>query len=111
LTAYHLAAVTRGATDPIVQLDHLVKTKVPKYVSQQSRRAPDDHIRLMRRVEAAAKVIEAGAFYPTGADSWTCCAKWCGYWENHCAFGRRKAVTVGLIDPSKLTSRMAERRP
>lgn len=107
LSAYHLEAATRGA-DPIVQLDYLVKTKVPKVITLTSRRTPEDHARFLQRMEAAARVIEAGAFYPTGADSWACSERFCGYW-NRCRWGSRKAVTVGLIDPSRLVSRVAVR--
>jgi hypothetical protein len=110
LTLYHLEAVTRGLPPPMVQLDYLVKTKVPKAVSLSSVRGPEDHARFLRRVEVAARVIEAGSFQPAAPDSWACSQKWCGYWDR-CAFGSRGRVSVGLIDPARLTSRMQERRP
>lgn len=109
LTLYHLDATVRGKS-PTVALDYLVKTKVPKVVTLESTRGPEDHARLLRRVEIAAKVIQAGAFAPTNPDNWWCSAKWCGYYER-CAFGARKAVSVALIDPARLTSRVVERRP
>jgi len=109
LTLYHLDAVTRGLPPPVVQLDYLVKTKTPKAVSLTSKRGPEDHARFLRRVEAAAKVIEAGAFYPTGADSWACSARFCGYWSR-CRWGAKQSVSVGFIDPTRLTSRIQERR-
>lgn len=109
LTLYHLEAATRGE-QKTVALDFLVKNKVAKVVTLESRRGPEDHARLLRRVEVAAKVIESGAFAPTNPDNWWCSQKWCGYWDR-CAFGERKAVTVGLIDPARLTSRLVERRP
>jgi hypothetical protein len=109
LTVYHLEAATRGE-QKTVALDYLIKAKTPKVVTLESTRGPEDHARLLRRVEAAAKVIESGAFAPTNPDNWWCSQKWCGYWDR-CAFGSRKAVSVGLIDPARLTSRLVERRP
>lgn len=96
LTAYHLAAKVAGHPVAGVQLDHLVKTKRPKVVSLPSTRTNDDHARFLLRVEAAERVIAGGAFYPCARDSWTCCAKWCGYWETVCPHGSRNAVSVAM---------------
>lgn len=110
LTLYHLNATVRGEPGKAVALDYLVKTARAKAVTLESTRGPEDHARLLRKVEAAAKVIEAGAFAPTSPDNWWCSRKWCGYYDR-CAFGARGQVSVGLIDPARLTSRAQERRP
>lgn len=110
LTLYDLEASVRGAPARKVVLDVLVKTKIPKALKLESYRTPDDHARFLRKVEVAAKVIQSGAFMPAPRSSWWCSKKWCGYWDR-CPFGARGAVSVGLIDPARLTSRMLERRP
>lgn len=107
LTLYAMEAASRGAAPSRLVLDHLVKTKTPKVVSMETTRTADDHNRLLRKVEAAAKVIESGAFLPAPKvpGVWWCSSRFCGYWESHCPFGARNAVSVGLIDPSRLRSR------
>lgn len=110
LTLYHLDATVRGKEIKAVALDYLVKTKVAKAVTLESPRGPQDHARLLRKVEAAAAVIKAGNFMPAPADFWGCSPKWCGYWDR-CDYGAKKKVSVGLIDVSRLISRLEERRP
>lgn len=87
LTVYHLAAARAGA-EKEVALDYLVKTQKPKLVQLRSTRGPEDHARLLRRVEIAAQTIASGVFAPTNADNWWCSDRWCGYW-NICEFGSR----------------------
>lgn len=110
LTLYHLDATVRGHKSKAVALDYLVKKGRPEAITLTSARGPLDHMRLLRRVEQAARVIQAGAFAPTARDSWACSEKWCGYWHM-CDFGAKQKVSVALIDPKRLTSRRAERRP
>lgn len=107
LTLYHMESAARGL-DVEVQLDNLVATKVPKYVPQKSRRNIIDHHRLLRRLEVAAQQIEAGVFPPTDPTSWACSPKWCGYW-NRCEFGGKQSVSLQVISPARLTSRLPER--
>jgi len=109
LTAYHLDETARGNADNEVVLDFLVKSKTPKAVSLTATRTEEDHRRFLARVEAAAKVIETGAFYPTDPGSWACSSRFCSYFDSVCPHGRA-AVTVGLIDPKRLTSRVEVRR-
>lgn len=104
LTLYSLDAAVNGH-DKAVALDCLVKTKVPKAITVTSTRTADDHARFLRRVEVSARMIESGIFPPTNPDNWWCSKKWCGYWDR-CDFGGKKSVTVGLIDRSRLTSRV-----
>jgi hypothetical protein len=109
LTLYHMESAARGvAVD--VQLDYLVSGARPRYVPQASKRTVDDHVRLLRRIEVYAAQIESGIFPPTDPGNWCCSAKWCGYYEKHCPWGARKAVSVGLIDPARLVSRVREER-
>lgn len=107
LTLYHLESAARGL-DVEVQLDHLVATKTPKYVPQRSRRTRLDHERLLRRMEIAAQQIESGIFPPTDPTSWACSPKWCGYW-NRCEFGGSPSVSLQVISPTRLTSRLPDR--
>lgn len=109
LTLYHMNATARGDAPKKVALDYLVKTKTAKVITLESTRTPMDHLRLLARIEAAAKTIQTGSFLPATADSWACSERFCGYWER-CKWGSRKSVSVGLVDPSRLTSRL-ERRP
>jgi len=76
-------------------LDYLVKLKTPKAVTVTAP-APTSHEATLRRIEAAAKVFETGAFYPvdpTGPSGWVCSEKWCGYFDI-CAFGRARKRSI-----------------
>jgi len=64
-----------------------------------------DRIVVLERIERATKVIASGIFKPANPGDWCCSARWCGYWER-CEFGARDAVSVGLIDPAHLKSRI-----
>jgi CRISPR/Cas system-associated exonuclease Cas4 (RecB family) len=70
-------------TDPAkrLALDHLVATKAPKYVMQETTRTEADRERLMRRLEVVERVIESGAFAPTDPANWWCSRRFCGYWS------------------------------
>lgn len=110
LSIYALEAAVRGAPKQEVAMDHLVKTSRPQVVTRTATRGPEDHARLMLKLEIAAKVIQSGNFLPCAPDSWTCGAKWCGFWDAICPHGRRGAVSVGMVDISRLRSRPEERR-
>lgn len=109
LTLYHLESAVRGEAKGVT-LDTLVigKSGVKAQVLE-SKRDTQDHAQLLRRVEVAAKVVESGVFAPADPGSWCCSPKWCGHWTR-CEFGARGQVSVGLIDPKRLTSRPAARR-
>lgn len=80
LSVYALAVKTLDGTAPEwVGIDALVKTKTPKVVSLTSTRGDSDFKATLLRVEAAVRVIEAGAFYPADPEHWVCTAKFCGY--------------------------------
>lgn len=111
MPAYHLAESLAGHPERTVSLDYLVKTQIPdlRTLGPMTFDASDHH-RFLRRVELASKVVTSGIFQPADADkSWWCSQKWCGYWDA-CEFGARKAVSVGLIDPKTLTSRLVPHR-
>jgi len=103
-----LEAKVRGRGELPFVLDILLRGK-KKPLTQVSRPTANDHLALLGRVEQVTKLIDAGAFPPTQPGNWWCSKKWCGYYDE-CAWGARKRVSVGLIDPASLTSRLVQRR-
>jgi hypothetical protein len=96
LTLYALGAkVIDGAIPDELSLDYLVDTKTPKVVQLVSKRTEADFGPVLRRVERALEVIQAGAFTPANPETdWWCSKSSCGYWAS-CPFVRRGAtVTV-----------------
>ena len=93
LSSYALAANAMAgrelSSDVAVRLDYLVDTKVPKHVALESSRNAIDYHNFLRRVELANQMIEAGVFPPTSPSNWVCSARWCGYYNDICPFGRR----------------------
>jgi hypothetical protein len=89
LTMYGLAIRTLDKVNPVLILDHLVKTKVPKAVTQMTTRTSADYQVLLNRVAAASRVIQSGAFMPCAQDSWCCSPAWCGYYSQ-CIYARKK---------------------
>lgn len=80
LSLYALAVkVIDGAAPREVRLDYLVDNKTPVAVSLASTRTDDDFRMVMRRVEAAAEVIEKQAFMPARRSDWWCSERFCGY--------------------------------
>jgi hypothetical protein len=76
-------------------MDYLVKTTKPKVVTIGPW-APANYVAIVKRFEAAAHVLESGAFYPvdpTGPSGWVCQPKWCGYFDI-CPFGRARRTQV-----------------
>lgn len=92
LSIYALGVKTIDGKAPAkVKHDFLVKTKKPQYIPRESTRTDEDFKAVLLRVEAASKLIAAGAFYPTNADNWWCSRKFCGYFDR-CPFGARRRV-------------------
>ncbi|MCC6797689.1 MAG: PD-(D/E)XK nuclease family protein [Candidatus Hydrogenedentes bacterium] len=93
LSAYALAKNAMDGkplnTEVAVRLDYLVDTKLPKHVPLHSSRNGIDYQNFLKRVELANQMIESGVFPPTSPGNWVCSAKWCGYYNDICAFGRR----------------------
>lgn len=99
LSAYALASnvlADRPIVSPVsVGLDYLVDLKRgAKYVPLESRRTVVDMQNFLRRVELAHQMIESGIFPPTNPTNWVCSEKWCGYWKDHCEFGRKGRSNV-----------------
>ena len=99
LDAYALlSSVADGKMPTRLGLDTVVKAQKKRGPRFVPRHAPPpasfEHVVL--RLEAAAKVFETGSFYPVdpkGPSGWACSAKWCGYWQDVCPFGRRSRTT------------------
>lgn len=86
LGMYALAKeVCDGETKVSLFLDTLVKTKVPKLVTQVTSRNKHHRDILLRRIERATEVIQKGAFLPANPSDWACSAKFCGY-SSTCKF-------------------------
>lgn len=105
---YTLEARVRGKETSFV-MDHLIRGRTPRYIASEARYTDADHRSFLLRVEAAAAMVQAGAFPPADPKSWACSPRWCGYWDS-CAWGARQQIAVGLIDPTRLTSRLTERK-
>lgn len=78
-------------------LDTLVDLKRgPEIRYSETTRDMADVQMLLRRVERATQVIQAGAFMPANpATDWYCSAKWCGY-HSQCPFASApKSVSMG----------------
>lgn len=100
LTMYGLAFRSLEGRNPAkLILDYLVDKKEPQEVTQTSERSDEDYRRLVMRAERAHEAIDKGVFIPTDPSNWVCSAKWCGYWESVCPFGRRARVQVGFENP------------
>jgi len=93
--------VTEGRIPGEFCIDALVKTKKPKHKRIVSQRDEEDFGVLVRRIENAIKVIEAGAFTPADPGHYLCDPKWCGFYDT-CPYARAKTVhAVGAPPPPK----------
>lgn len=108
LGLYHLRATLAGTPEKGVVFDYLIKTRERQYLPIEAHPTPDDHVGLMKRFELASASITSGIFKPANPQDWACSERFCGYWER-CEFGSRKAVSVGLIDPTRLSTRVIPR--
>lgn len=95
LTVYAMAnRAIDGAAPKTVALDYLIDNKEPVARTFESTRTDDDFAVELRRIEQAARVIEAKAFTPPPPDSWWCSARFCGY-ASVCPYFR-KPVTIAI---------------
>jgi hypothetical protein len=95
LSLYALAKKTVDGTNPEeLCLDVLLKQKQPKVEVFKTTRTDADYRSLLQRVELAAEQIEAGLFGPCSPDHWGCSDRFCGYWADHCEFGRRARIAA-----------------
>jgi hypothetical protein len=109
MTAYHLHSTLAGHPGKGVALDFILKGPRPSVVTLTATPTADDHAAFVKRVELTSAAIDTGIYPPTDPSNWACSAKWCGYYREVCEFGARKQVTVGLIDPKSLTTRLIPR--
>lgn len=96
LTIYALGVkATTGKLPEKLYLDHLIKTKTPKVVTQSTERTEADFKRIFRLIERGIEVIDKEVFMPNPS-GWWCSDRFCGYWADICEFGRRKAVSIAV---------------
>ena len=90
--------------------DHVIayKAAAPEIVTLSTVRQSQDHRVIEDKVTILHKIYDAGAFYPTGRNSWVCQQKWCGAWQagwartdgfEGCPFGQRAKVSVAIGAP------------
>lgn len=93
LTMYALAVKVIDQKMPsALYLDNLVALKTPKRVTLSTTRDDQDLQILLRRIERASEVIDAGKFMPCDPTSWVCTERFCGFWSR-CEFSK-KPVSV-----------------
>lgn len=107
LTAYALfSRVLDEKPVDWVTLDYVVCT--PKmnmnHKTLPSVRSDNDFRIILRRIENAIKVLQAGTFVPASQGAWQCSPNWCGYFAS-CPYVRNPvAFTVPDIANLKITS-------
>jgi len=90
--------------------DHVIayKKAEPEIVTMSTFRGKLDHSIVEEKVTILHKIHDAGAFYPTGRNSWVCQEKYCGAWKagwnrsdgfEGCPFGQRAKVSVAITPP------------
>jgi hypothetical protein len=82
-------SVTQRIVERKLTMDYLVKTKVKKVVSLETKRTEAHLHRIFRLIEQAVVVIEKGAFMPN-PNGWWCSKNWCGYWDRCPYFSGRE---------------------
>lgn len=78
--------VLHGAPPPALALDVLVKKKKPEAITVHTK-PEEGHAPLLRRIERATKVVQAGAYMPAEPGHWKCSEKFCDYWHD-CPWGK-----------------------
>lgn len=99
LSMYALALYRfEGSLPSGLALDYLIDNKTPIAKTFKTTRDLSDFQPLMRRVEAATRIIESGNFMPAREDDWRCSKKFCGFW-NSCEYVRHpKSVSLVNIE-------------
>jgi len=83
-----------SVNDLVAHFDCLIKTKVPKAQTFETRRTLDDFHKLLARFGVYQKMLEAGIFPPCSEENWKCSPAYCG-WADVCRF-RRNPLTVAV---------------
>ena len=88
LAWYAMAIEASGLHEvvPKMALDVLTKTKTPKLHTVYTGPAPG-HTPILRRIEAASRVIATGSYMPAAPGHWKCSEKFCEFWAD-CPFGK-----------------------
>lgn len=86
---YALMAEKSGLKLREFKLDVLVGSGKKIAYQEVSSPTPTDHEPLLRRIDAAVRVFDSGAFMPADPSDWCCNPKWCGYWSR-CPYGERR---------------------
>jgi hypothetical protein len=86
---YALMAEKSGLQVREFKLDVLVGSARKLNYQEVSSQTPTDHEPLLRRIDAAVRVFDSGAFMPADPTDWCCSPKWCGYWSR-CPYGERR---------------------
>jgi len=94
LTLYSLMyRVSKKQVETGLRLDHVVKTKTPKIVQQETQRTDAQLKTALNLIGRVVLNIEhakqTGAFVPADPQWWGCSESWCGYWHI-CEFGGKK---------------------
>lgn len=99
LSMYALALYRfEGVLPAGLALDYLIDNKTPIAKTFETTRDLDDFQPLMRRVEAATRIIQSGNFMPAREDDWWCAPRWCGFHKT-CQYVRHpKSVSLVNIE-------------
>ncbi len=81
-TAYALGyRATKGAVEPGLRMDAVIKNVKPKAVQLHTRRTNDQCRWFLGLVEQVGKAIKSGSFFPN-PNGWHCSERFCGYWHS-----------------------------
>ncbi len=91
-TAYALAfRATRGAIEPGLRMDAVVKRANPRALQLHTRRTNEDCRWLLRLIEQVGTAIDSGIFFPN-PNGWHCSPRFCGFY-GRCQ-GHRRSVST-----------------
>ena len=69
--------------------DHVVLKKSPEVVTRATARGEHELDQVVERIQLRVIQTEREIYPPTSPDNWWCSARWCGYYDSLCPFGRR----------------------
>ena len=87
LSMYALWAYKHDGAIPKLALNQLIKTKVAKAVTHETKRTKEQMQAMMENVMAVLECIEAGSFYGCERSNWLCDERYCSFW-NDCKYTR-----------------------
>jgi len=93
LTVYYgLFQTLTGKPPEKLALDFVWRTPAQKKVDSRTlvtERTNEDFNQKLGRSARMIEGVEREVFLPAPRDSWKCSEKWCGFWKDHCPYGRR----------------------